>query len=136
MKTQLQLPPQFALRDALEPLTEALFQHTTVQALYLTEIRQEPQPFYNLLSVVQDSEALAALEQALPELQVQFPGFALQAYTEKQVRAGLQQGALYFLRFCRFGVPLYSSNSAYTPESLSEGKLHKRLAKAQKQTDR
>lgn len=136
MKTQLQFPPQFALRDALEPLTEALFSYATVHALYLTEIRKTPDAVYNLLIVVQDTSTLTELQKQLPVVQVQFPGFALQVYTEKQVRAGLQQGALYFLRFCRFSIPLYSSNAAYTPEPLSEGKLHKCLAKAQKQTDR
>lgn len=133
MKTQLQLPPQFALRDALEPLTEALFSYATVHALYLTEIRQEPQPFYNLLSVVQEPEALAALEQVLPRLQLHFPDFALQAYTEKQVRTGLQNGELYFLHVAGLNTPVYTHESGYRLWDPEEGQLQKLLQKAENQ---
>ncbi|PHR86584.1 MAG: hypothetical protein COA80_19530 [Leeuwenhoekiella sp.] len=121
MNIQLQLPPQFALRDELNPLTEALFKQPGIQALYLTEVHQSPRALFNLLIVVQDTAALHDLRKQLPVLQVQFPGFALQGYTEKHVQTGLQGGALYFLRFYRFGELIYTAEPrpewSVTPEA-------------------
>ncbi|MCC4214724.1 hypothetical protein [Leeuwenhoekiella parthenopeia] len=136
MNTQLQLPPQFALRDALNPLTEALLKQTGIKALYLTEVHQSPRALYNLLIVVQDTAALHDLRKQLPALQVQFPGFLLQGYTVKQVRTGLQGGALYFLRFYRFGELIYTAGPQPERDASPEAQLDALRVKAAKLLDR
>lgn len=134
MKTQLQLPPQFALQDALYPLTDALFERMAVEALYLTEIHKRPQPLYHLLIVVEETTALNEVRKQLPVLQAQFPAFTLQAYTQKQMRAGLQAGELYFLRFGGLDAPVYTHASGYMwkPQGRQLGTL---LQKAKEQLD-
>ncbi|MEH6656072.1 hypothetical protein [Leeuwenhoekiella marinoflava] len=135
MTTQLQLPPQFALQDALYPLTEALFERAAVEALYLTEINGQPQLSYHLLIVIAETTALNAVRKQLPVLQAQFPAFTLQAYTQKQLRAGLQAAELYFLRFGGLDAPVYTQASGYRLWNPQEGQLSTLLQKAEEQLD-
>jgi len=135
MTPQLQLPSKFALREALEPLTEALLKTVPVQALYLSAIPKTPDTIYNLLIVVREAEALVVLQKQIPVLQVQFPVLRMQVYTSKQLKRLEQEGSLYGLWGYHLGDRIYSRPAADTFKNCSERQLEQLHLKAQQQLE-
>ncbi len=135
MTPHLQLPSKVVLREALEPLTEALLQVAPVQALYISAIPQTPDAIYNLLILVQEAGALVDLQQQIPVLQVQFPLVRMQVYTSKQLQRLVQEGSVYGLWGYHLADRIYSRPAADTFKNRSERQLEQLHLKAQQQLE-